>query len=77
MSSQGNPQRPSHKGTQSDKQILETLAKVTEELSEQVNEPKKDTLGHSEPAEGTMVFSLFSLKLNMIQPMIGPNCELN
>jgi len=44
-----------HKGAQSDKQILETLTKLTEKvdkLSEQVNEPKKVTSNHGEPTEG-------------------------
>jgi len=46
---------PPYKGTQSDKQILETLAKLTEKvdkLSKQVNEPKKVTSNHREPTEG-------------------------
>jgi len=44
-----------HKGAQSDKQILETLTKLTEKvdkLSEQVNKPKKVTSNHREPTEG-------------------------
>jgi len=44
-----------HKGAQSDKQILETLTKLTEKvdkLNEQVNEPKKVTSNHGEPTEG-------------------------
>ena len=48
MSSQGNP---SH-----NKQILETLAKLTEKIdqpSEQVNKPRKDTSGHNEPVEAS------------------------
>jgi len=46
---------PPYQGTQSDKQILETLAKLTEKvdkLSKQVNEPKKVTSNHREPTEG-------------------------
>jgi len=48
VSSQGNP---SH-----NKQILETLAKLTEKIdqpSEQVNKPRKDTSGHNEPVEAS------------------------
>ena len=44
-----------HKGAQSDKQILETLTKLTkkvDKLSEQVNKPKKVTSNHREPTEG-------------------------
>jgi len=44
-----------HKGAQSDKQILETLVKLTEKLnklSKQVNKPKKVTSNHREPTEG-------------------------
>jgi len=44
-----------HKRAQSDKQILETLTKLTEKvdkLSEQVNKPKKVTSNHSEPTKG-------------------------
>ena len=37
-----------HKGAQSDKQILETLTKLTEK----VNKPKKVTSNHREPTEG-------------------------
>jgi len=44
-----------HKGAQSDKQILETLTKLTEKvdkLSKQVNKPKKVTSNHKEPTKG-------------------------
>jgi len=44
-----------HKEAQSDKQILETLTKLTkkvDKLSKQVNEPKKVTSNHREPTEG-------------------------
>jgi len=48
------PTNSPHKEIQSDKQILETLAKLTErvdKLSEQVNKPKKVISNHKEPTE--------------------------